>query len=168
MLRKRSRGVAQTGRGENDALARRGSPEALYTQNCGLSPRRFGTPQTAASTAAPSHAQCVGSPICHVYSLPYYESLVPLASSQRFHASVSCSLLRTTRLAPVRACFPVVTGDVFAIRSLPSRRPLPHAHNTACLRRVKASSPNVVRLVQKELIPPTNRLEACLARARSR
>jgi hypothetical protein len=68
-----------------------------------------------------------------------------------------CSLLRATRLAPVGPVFPVVVGGVFAIGSLPSRRSLPHAHNAVYLRRVKASSPNVARLVQKEPSPPVNR-----------
>ena len=75
-----------------------------------------------------------------------------------------CSLLRATRLAPVGSVFPVVVvGGVFAIGSLPSRRSLPHAHNAVYLRRVKASSPNVARLVQKEPSPPVNRWgRACL------
>jgi hypothetical protein len=96
--------------------------------------------------AAPSDAQrrfrCATST-----PLPCYESPVRLASSQR------SSLLPF--LAP---CFVLLAWRMsWPVFSLPSRRPLPHAHNAACLRRVKASSPNAAWSVQKESVPPINR-----------
>jgi hypothetical protein len=92
----------------------------------------------------------------HVYSLPCYELLVPLASSQRLSLLLSLApclvLLAWRQPGPV---FPVVTTSAFAIRSTPLRRPLSHAHDAACLCRMKVSSPDTVRLVQKELTPRT-------------
>jgi hypothetical protein len=84
-------------------------------------------------------------------------------------ASPSSFVQRSSLLLPHAPCFvllawhqsgpvfPVVVGGVFAVGSLPLRRRLPHVHNAACLRRVKASSPNAARSVQKEPVPPTSR-----------
>jgi hypothetical protein len=102
-----------------------------------------------------------------VSSLPCATPTPCLATSRQSLASSQ----RSSLLLPLAPCFallawrqsgpafPVVVGGVFAIGSVLSRRPLPHAHNAVCLRRVKASSPNAARSVQKEPGPPTNRWE---------
>jgi hypothetical protein len=142
-------------------LQRGGGRLELYRLKDGGSiPSEVWSPRQRPRQRPSSDAQCVRSPMRHVHSLPCYESPVCLASSQRSSLLLPLApcfvLLAWRQSGPV---FPVVVGGVFAIGSLPSRRPLPHAHNAACICRVKASSPNAARSAQKEPIPPTNRWE---------
>jgi hypothetical protein len=93
----RQRSNTQAGREENDALARGIAWSFIDSRTAGLSPRRFGAPQ-----------RCT---VCQVFHAPRpLPALLRVASLFSFVPKVILtpapgSLLRATRLAPVRACF---------------------------------------------------------------
>ena len=162
-MKEKRRSDTQAGRDENDALARGGLPGAFIdSKTTGPIPSEVWSPKTAALTAASTAApqRCT---VCQVFHAPRpLPALLRVASLSSFVLKIILSpapysLLRATHLAPVGPIFPVVVGGILATGSLLSRRPLLDAYNAVCLRRVKASSPNAARSVQKEPSPPTDR-----------